>query len=125
MMALFGIGGRPAIAALFLYSLLPILNNTATALLAIDPVLRKVSIGMGLTAWQRFRYIELPLAAPTILIGIKTAAVINIGTATLAAFIGAGGLGEAIATGLALNDPTLILQGPVPAPLLAAITSLP
>ena len=68
---------RPAIAALFLYSLLPILNNTATALLSIDPVLRKVSVGMGLTAWQRLRYIELPLAAPTILAGIKTAAVIN------------------------------------------------
>ncbi len=124
MIPVFGIGARPAVAALFLYSLLPILNNTATALLAIDPVLRKVSIGMGLTAWQRLRYIELPLAAPTILIGIKTAAVINIGTATLAAFIGAGGLGEAIVTGLALNDPSLILQGAVPAALLAVITEL-
>src|SRR5260370_27781373 len=109
MIPVFGIGASPAVAALFLYSLLPILNNTATALLAIDPVLRKVSIGMGLTAWQRFRYIELPLAAPTILIGIKTAAVINIGTATLAAFIRARGLGEALVTGLALHDPSLIL----------------
>jgi osmoprotectant transport system permease protein len=124
MIPLFGIGARPAIAALFLYSLLPILNNTATALLSIDPVLRKVSVGMGLTAWQRLRYIELPLAAPTILVGIKTAAVINIGTATLAAFIGAGGLGEPIVTGLALNDPGLILQGAVPAALLAVITEL-
>jgi osmoprotectant transport system permease protein len=124
MIPVFGIGARPAVAALFLYSLLPILNNTATALLAIDPVLRKVSIGMGLTAWQRLRYIELPLAAPMIVIGIKTAAVINIGTATLAAFIGAGGLGEAIVTGLALNDPSLILQGAVPAALLAVITEL-
>ena len=103
---------------------MPILNNTATALLSIDPVLRKVSVGMGLTAWQRLRYIELPLAAPTILVGIKTAAVINIGTATLAAFIGAGGLGEPIVTGLALNDPGLILQGAVPAALLAVITEL-
>jgi osmoprotectant transport system permease protein len=124
MIPLFGIGARPAIAALFLYSLLPILNNTATALLSIDPVLRKVSVGMGLTPWQRLRYIELPLAAPTILAGIKTAAVINIGTATLAAFIGAGGLGEPIVTGLALNDPGLILQGAVPAALLAVITEL-
>lgn len=124
MIPLFGIGAKPAVAALFLYSLLPILNNTATALLSIDPVLRKVSVGMGLTAWQRLRYIELPLAAPTILVGIKTAAVINIGTATLAAFIGAGGLGEPIVTGLALNDPSLILQGAVPAALLAVITEL-
>jgi osmoprotectant transport system permease protein len=124
MIPLFGIGARPAIAALFLYSLLPILNNTTTALLSIDPVLRKVSVGMGLTAWQRLRYIELPLAAPTILAGIKTAAVINIGTATLAAFIGAGGLGEPIVTGLALNDPGLILQGAVPAALLAVVTEL-
>jgi osmoprotectant transport system permease protein len=124
MIPLFGIGARPAIAALFLYSLLPILNNTVTALLSIDPVLRKVSVGMGLTGWQRLRYIELPLAAPTILVGIKTAAVINIGTATLAAFIGAGGLGEPIVTGLALNDPGLILQGAVPAALLAVITEL-
>jgi osmoprotectant transport system permease protein len=124
MIPLFGIGAKPAIAALFLYSLLPILNNTTTALLSIDPVLRKVSVGMGLTGWQRLRYIELPLAAPTILVGIKTAAVINIGTATLAAFIGAGGLGEPIVTGLALNDPGLILQGAVPAALLAVITEL-
>jgi osmoprotectant transport system permease protein len=124
MIPLFGIGAKPAIAALFLYSLLPILNNTTTALLSIDPVLRKVSVGMGLTAWQRLRHIELPLAAPTILVGIKTAAVINIGTATLAAFIGAGGLGEPIVTGLALNDPGLILQGAVPAALLAVITEL-
>lgn len=124
MIPVFGIGFWPAVVALFLYSLLPILNNTATALLSIDPVLRKVSLGMGLTAWQRLRYIELPLAAPTILVGIRTAAVINIGTATLAAFIGAGGLGEPIATGLALNDPGLILQGAVPAALLAILTEL-
>jgi osmoprotectant transport system permease protein len=124
MIPFFGIGAKPAIAALFLYSLLPIANNTATALLSIDPVLRKVSVGMGLTAWQRLRYIELPLAAPTILVGIKTAAVLNIGTATLAAFIGAGGLGQPIVTGVTLNDPGLILQGAVPAALLAIVTEL-
>jgi osmoprotectant transport system permease protein len=124
MIPVFGIGARPAVAALFLYGLLPILRNTATALFSIDPVLRKVSVGMGLTAWQRLRHVEIPLAAPTILAGIKTAAVINIGTATLAAFIGAGGLGEPIVTGLALNDTSLILQGAVPAALLAVLTEL-
>jgi osmoprotectant transport system permease protein len=124
MIPLFGIGAKPAIAALFLYSLLPILRNTATALFSIDPVLKKVSVGMGLTAWQRLRHVELPLAAPSILAGIKTAAVINIGTATLAAYIGAGGLGDPIVTGLALYDPAMILEGAVPAALLAIFTEL-
>ncbi len=124
LIPVFGIGAKPAIVALFLYALLPILRNTTAALFSIDPVLRKVSVGMGLTAWQRLRYVDLPLAAPTLLAGIKTAAVINIGTATLAAFIGAGGLGEPIVTGLALNDPSLILQGAIPAALLAVLTEL-
>jgi osmoprotectant transport system permease protein len=124
MIPFFGIGAKPAIAALFLYALLPIVRNTTAALFSIDPILRKVSVGMGLTAWQRLRYIDLPLSAPTILAGIKTAAIINIGTATLAAFIGAGGLGEPIVTGLALNDVSLILQGAIPAALLAVITEL-
>jgi len=122
MIPLFGIGAKPAIMALFLYSLLPILRNTAAALFSIDPVLKKVSVGIGLTAQQRLRYVELPLAAPTILAGIRTAAVINIGTATLAAFIGAGGLGEPIVTGLALNDTSLILEGAIPAAVLAIMT---
>ncbi|MCI0484062.1 MAG: ABC transporter permease subunit [candidate division NC10 bacterium] len=122
MIPFFGIGATPAIVALFLYALLPILRNTAAALFSIDPVLKRVSVGMGLTGWQRLRHVELPLAAPTILAGIKTAAVINIGTATLAAFIGAGGLGEPIVTGLALNDTGLILEGAVPAALLAVVT---
>lgn len=119
MIAPFGTGTRPALIALTLYALLPILRNTYTALNSIDPVLKKVSVGMGLTTWQRLRYIELPLGAPTILAGIRTAAVITVGTATLAAFIGAGGLGEYIQTGLALNDPQLIMWGAVPAALLA------
>lgn len=119
MIAPFGTGTRPALIALTLYALLPILRNTYIALNSIDPVLRKVSVGMGLTVWQRLRYIELPLGAPTILAGIRTASVITVGTATLAAFIGAGGLGEYIQTGLALNDPQLILWGAVPAALLA------
>lgn len=124
LIPVFGIGEKPAIVALILYALLPILRNTAAALFSIDPVLRKVSVGMGLTPWQRLRYVDLPLATPTILAGIKTAAVITIGTATLAAFIGAGGLGQPIATGVALNDPSLILQGAIPAALLAVLTEL-
>jgi osmoprotectant transport system permease protein len=124
MIPLFGIGVAPAIAALFLYALLPILRNTATALFSIDPVLKKVAVGMGLTRMQRLRHVEIPLATPTILAGVKTAAVINIGTATLAAFIGAGGLGEPIVTGLALNDTSLILEGAVPAAALAILTEL-
>jgi len=121
MIPLFGIGIYPAIMALFLYALLPILRNTATALFSIDPLLKKVATGIGLTSWQRLRQVEIPLAIPNILAGIKTAAVINIGTATLAAFIGAGGLGEYIVTGLALNNTQLILQGAIPAAILAII----
>jgi osmoprotectant transport system permease protein len=121
MIPLFGIGIVPAIVALVLYALLPILRNTAIGLFSVDPLLKKVARGMGLSTWQRLRYVELPLAVPTIIAGIKTAAVINIGTATLAAFIGAGGLGEFIVTGLALNDTGLILKGAIPAALLAIV----
>ncbi|HLT24352.1 MAG TPA: glycine betaine ABC transporter substrate-binding protein [Ignavibacteria bacterium] len=121
MIPLFGIGVTPAIVALFLYALLPILRNTTTGLFSVDPLLKKVGTGMGLTRWQKLRYVELPLSFPTIIAGIKTAAVINIGTATLAAFIGAGGLGEFIVTGLSLNNTDLILMGAIPAALLAIL----
>ncbi|MGH2574425.1 MAG: glycine betaine ABC transporter substrate-binding protein, partial [Ignavibacteria bacterium] len=121
MIPLFGIGIIPAIVALFLYALLPILRNTAIGLFSIDPLLKKVATGMGLTLWQKLKHVEFPLAMPTIFAGIKTAAVINIGTATLAAFIGAGGLGEFIVTGLALNNTDIILRGAVPAALLAIL----
>jgi len=121
MIPLFGIGVFPAIVALFLYALLPILRNTATALFSIDPLLKKVATGIGLTRWQRLRLIEIPLSTPTIFAGIKTAAVISIGTATLAAFIGAGGLGEFIVTGLALNNTSMILKGAIPAAILAIL----
>mgnify|MGYP003628559608 FL=1 len=124
MIPLFGIGFVPAIIALFLYSILPILRNTITALLTIDPLLKRVANAIGLTPRQQLRYVLLPLALPNILAGIKTAAVISIGTATLAAFIGAGGLGEPIVTGLALNDSNLILQGALPAAGLAIIVEL-
>ncbi|MEO8514616.1 MAG: glycine betaine ABC transporter substrate-binding protein [Ignavibacteria bacterium] len=121
MIPVFGIGIVPAVAALFLYALLPILRNTTIGIYSVDPVIKKVASGMGLTTWQKLRYVEIPLAMPSIFAGIKTAAVINIGTATLAAFIGAGGLGEFIVTGLALNDTSLILKGAIPAAILAIL----
>jgi len=124
MIPLFGIGFLPAIIALFLYSLLPILRAAVTSLLTVNPLLVKVSLGMGMTRSEQLKYILLPLAAPNLLVGIKTAAIINIGTATLAAFIGAGALGEPIVTGLALNDHTLVLYGAIPAALMAIVTEL-
>ena len=124
MIPIFGIGIVPAIAALFLYSLLPIVRNTVTALVTIDPVLRRVSRAMGLTRGQELRHVFVPLSMPSMLAGVRTAAVICIGTATLAAFIGAGGLGDPIVTGLSLNDTGLIMQGAVPAALLAVATEL-
>ena len=124
MIPLFGIGILPAVIALFIYGLLPILRNTTTALFSVDPLLKEVASGIGLTKYQKLRFVELPLAVPTILAGIRTSAVINIGTATLAAFIGAGGLGEFIVTGLALNNTKLILMGAVPAALLAVFTEI-
>lgn len=124
MIPVFGIGALPAIVALFVYSLLPIIRNTLTALTTIDPTLVRVSVAMGLTHRQRLRYVYIPLSLPSIFAGIRTAAVICIGTATLAAFIGAGGLGDPILTGLALNDVQLILQGAIPASVLAVVTEL-
>ncbi|MEE8235823.1 MAG: glycine betaine ABC transporter substrate-binding protein [Gammaproteobacteria bacterium] len=124
MIPLLGVGVLPAIVALFLYSLLPILRNAITALTTIDPVYRQVAEAMGLTRRQQLRHVLMPLAYPHILAGIRTAAVISIGTATLAAFIGAGGLGEPIVTGLALNNTGLILQGAIPAALLAVATEI-
>ena len=124
MIPLFGIGMKPAVIALFLYSILPILRNTITALITIDPILKRVAEAMGLTRLQQLRFVLLPLAMPNIFSGIKTAAVICIGTATLAAYVGAGGLGEPIITGLQLNDTNLILQGAIPAAGLAIVVEL-
>jgi osmoprotectant transport system permease protein len=124
MIPIVGIGAAPAIIALFLYSLLPILRNSITALTTIDPTLVKVARAMGLSRFEQLRHLYLPLAMPSMLAGVRTAAVISIGTATLAAFIGAGGLGDPIVTGLALNDVSLILQGAIPAALLALVTEL-
>ncbi len=119
MIPLFGIGTVPAIAALFLYSLLPIVRNTHAGLVGIPNALIETAQALGLPPQARLRLIELPLASPLILAGIKSAAVINVGTATLGALIGAGGLGQPIFTGIRLDDVGLILQGAIPASLLA------
>lgn len=121
MIPLLGIGFAPAVLALFLYSLLPIIRNTCSGLLAIATPIRESAIALGLSESARLRLVELPLATRSILAGIKTAAVINIGTATLGALIGAGGYGQPILTGIRLNDFGLILEGAVPAALLALI----
>ncbi|MFQ5529673.1 MAG: glycine betaine ABC transporter substrate-binding protein [Gemmatimonadota bacterium] len=119
MIPLLGIGGAPAIVALFLYSLLPIVRNTHAGLTGIPLSLRESAEALGLSRAAILRRIELPLASPAIMAGIKTAVVINIGTATLGALIGAGGLGQPILTGIRLADTGLILEGAVPAALLA------
>lgn len=124
MIPLFGIGLLPALVALFLYALLPILRNTVIGLVTVDSRLKWVASAIGLNHRKTLLLVELPLAMPTIITGIRTAAVINVGTATLAAFIGAGGLGEFIVTGLALNNTTLILKGAIPAALLAIAMEL-
>lgn len=116
-----GISASTAIVALFLYSLLPIVRNTAAGLQNIRTPVRESAAALGLEPSAQLRKVFLPIASRTILAGIKTSAVINVGTATLAALIGAGGLGEPIISGLALNDSEIILQGAVPAALLALI----
>jgi osmoprotectant transport system permease protein len=113
------IGVWPALAALFLYALLPIVRNTCTGLAATRSGFRQAALALGLTPHQSLRHVELPLALPTILAGIQTSAVVNVGTATIAAFIGAGGYGERIVQGLALNDHAMLLAGAVPAAALA------
>jgi osmoprotectant transport system permease protein len=117
----FGVSVRTAIAALFLYGLLPIIRNTATGLQDIPRSLRESAVALGLSPMARLWEIYLPMASRSILSGIKTSAVINIGTATLAALIGAGGLGEPILSGLNLNDHVTILEGAIPAAVLALL----
>lgn len=121
MIPLFGLGALPAIVALFLYSLLPIVRNTLTGLSQMDPSLKESASVLGLSSWQRLWLVELPMASPSILAGIKTAAVINVGTATLGALINAGGYGQPILTGLRLGDTSLLLQGAIPAAVLALL----
>ncbi len=116
------IGTVPALIALMLYALLPIMRNTVAGLSEVSGGLRLAGQALGMTAGQRMRLVELPLALPTILAGLRTATAIAIGTATIAAFIGAGGFGERIVTGLALNDRELLLAGALPATLLALLS---
>ncbi len=121
MIPLLGIGAKPAIVALFLYALLPIIRNTYTGIGGVDPQLKEAASGMGMRPAQVLFKVELPLAMPVILAGIRTATVINIGVATLAAYIAAGGLGEFIFGGIALNNTHMILSGAIPAALLAVL----
>ncbi len=118
---LLGIGPVPALAALFLYGLLPIIRNTYAGLVSIPADLREAAVAIGLSPTERLRHVELPLASRTILAGIKTSAVVAVGSATIAAFIGAGGFGEPISTGLSLNDVTTILEGAIPSAAMALL----
>ena len=117
----FGIGPQTAIFALFLYSLLPIIRNTATGLQSIPSSLRESAEALGLPSAIRMKKVFLPIALPTILAGVKTSAVINVGTATIAGLIGAGGLGQQIISGVAVNDNKTILEGAIPAAVLALL----
>jgi len=120
--AIGAIGVKPAVLALTLYALLPIMRNTVTGLAEVRQGLREAGSALGMTASQRLRLVELPLAWPTILAGIRIATTIAIGTATIAAFVGAGGYGERIVTGLAINDTELLLAGALPAAALALLS---
>ncbi len=116
------IGTLPALVALFVYALLPIVRNTCTGILQVPPGLRMAALALGLSRRSRLLHVDLPLALPVILAGVKTAAVMSVGTATIAAFIGAGGYGERITIGLALNDNDMLLAGAIPAAVLALLT---
>ncbi|AWI12467.1 ABC transporter permease [Caldifermentibacillus hisashii] len=121
---LLGIGLVPAIVALFLYSLMPILRNTYIGIRDVKKDLIEAGIGMGMTEWERIRLVEIPLATPVIMSGIRLATVFLIGWATLASYIGAGGLGDYIFSGMNLYKPEYILAGAIPVTLLALVTDL-
>ena len=120
-MGILGLGATTAIFALWLYALLPIVRNTATGIEEVDPNIIEAATGMGMTARQILQQIELPLAFPVMFAGIRTAAVINVGTAALGAFIGAGGLGTFIIVGIPLNRPRMILVGAILTAVLAVL----
>ena len=121
LIPILGIGAKPAILALFLYALLPIIRNTYTGITEVNTTIKEAARGMGMSVWQILFKVELPLAMPVLLAGIRTATVINVGVATLAAYIAAGGLGEFIFGGISLNNSNMILAGAIPAALLAII----
>jgi osmoprotectant transport system permease protein len=114
-----GIGATPAIVALTLYSLLPIIKNTATGIDQVDPAVREAAVGMGMTGRQLLLYVELPLAMPMVMAGIRIAAVVCVGIATLCAAIGAGGLGQYIFRGISMVNNNMILAGAIPAAIIA------
>jgi osmoprotectant transport system permease protein len=116
-----GLGARNAIIALVVYSLLPIIRNTYTGVTGVDPAVREAARGMGMTDWQLLRIVELPLAAPVVLAGVRVAAVVAVGIATIAAAIGAGGLGVFIFRGLSMVDNGVIMAGAIPAAVLALL----
>lgn len=116
-----GIGYLPAVIAVLLYSQLPIVRNTYTAITNVDPALREAAKGMGMTPWQRLRRVEIPIAVPVIMAGVRTAVVLNIGITAIAAYIGAGGLGELISRGISQSDPRQLVAGAVGVSVLAII----
>ncbi len=116
-----GIGWLPAVIAVLLYSQLPIIRNTYTAITNVDPALREAARGMGMTALQRLRRVEIPLAVPVIMAGVRTAVVINIGVTAIAAYIGAGGLGVFISRGISQTDPRQLITGALAVSVLAVI----
>ena len=124
MIPLFGIGATPAIIALLIYALLPIIRNTYTGITGVSPIVIEAATALGMNKKQRLFKVEIPLALPVIIAGIRTAAVINVGVATLASFVAAGGLGEFIFGGISLNNTNMILAGAIPAALLAVILDL-
>lgn len=119
-----GLGPEPAIIGLVLYSQLAIVRNTATGLLNISPALREASLGMGMTGMQRLFMVELPLALPMIIAGIRVATVMAVGAATIAAYVGAGGLGTLIFQGMRMLYPEMVLAGAVPASVMAIVIDL-
>src|ERR1700749_1698631 len=121
MIPLLGIGPKPAIVALLLYALLPIIRNTYTGITGVDAAVKEAATAMGMSQWQILFKVELPLAMPVILAGIRPATVITVGVATLASYIAAGGLGEFIFGGISLNNTNMILAGAIPAALLAIL----
>jgi osmoprotectant transport system permease protein len=116
-----GFGFKPTVVALFLYSILPILRNTVAGLEQVPPATKEAAKGMGMTRWQLLLKVELPLAAPIIFAGVRISMVINVGTATIGAVVGAGGLGNPIISGLIRDNPAFVIQGAITAALLAVL----
>lgn len=124
MVPLLGIGFLPAVIALFVKAVLPVIRNTYVGIRSIDPFVIESGLGMGMTEWQMLFRVELPLALPVIMAGLRTASIFAVSFAVLAAAIGAGGLGELIFSGIALNDPRMLLAGSIPTALLAVVVDV-